>query len=230
MVSFYATNAAAKKPVGIVQIVQQPCKNIEIYDNLINMFNRYGFAVCMRKRNINNDDVDCFKRAMRQEIKTLRYIKNKYKAPVFLFGWGDGGLIAQQIMTTDSLCDGGACVPSKFDMPGLRHNFTRAMLYFKKLSGREFKFQTARLNFIRKMQHDGEINKPCLIISAKDNMRAMNKTMGNTLYNLYGNHNLDKLTLIMYPETSNWQDLTPESTYIQQDVVDFINRVRYSMQ
>ena len=71
-------------------------------------------------------------------------------------------------------------------------------------------------------------NIPLLIIGGEQDIYSMNGRLAKSLYNTYSKHNLNKLTLIIYPDAEKDLLFLPEYSDVYQDILDFINNANFN--
>ena len=112
-----------KNPIGVVQIIHGMDEHMRRYDRFAKYFNKNGYIVFgddHRAHGKTAGDIknigrvgntpDIFMATVNDEIEILKYLKEKYKLPVFLFGHSYGSFITQRVMECTNLCTAGVCL------------------------------------------------------------------------------------------------------------------------
>ncbi len=113
----------AKRPIGVVQIVHGMDEDMRRYIRFAQFLNKNGYIVfgddhrahgrtagAVEKIGKADGDTDVFASTVLDEFRILRYLKRKYKLPVFLFGHGYGSFIVQRLLSQTNLCAAGVCM------------------------------------------------------------------------------------------------------------------------
>lgn len=110
-------------PRGVVQIIHGMDEYVNRYDRFAKFLNKNGYIVFgddhrghgrtagnATKVGKPDGDTDIFSATVDDEIEILKFLKQKYKLPVLLFGHGYGSFITQRIMENTKLCTAGVCL------------------------------------------------------------------------------------------------------------------------
>lgn len=272
-------------PVGVVQIIHGMDEHIRRYDRFAKFLNKNGYIVfgdAHRAHGKTAGDVknigrvgdvpDIFMATVNDEIEILKYLKVKYKLPVFLFGHSYGSFITQRVMECTDLCTAGVCLSGSAQFPIwflrlgamiawfgvklygadapaklLEHfspirgphpdggsKLTRDIVQAKKHKSDPMRAEYFSYGFYYSLFHNliqisynVNCNMPILIISGGADLVSKNATLATALYKTYQAHNMENLTIIIYPGARH--ELLMELNYhdVQRDVLDFFNSVQY---
>lgn len=110
-------------PIGIVQIVHGMDEDVYRYNNFARFLNKNGYIVCGddhrghgRTAKIEDGTYkhkDVFNDTVLDELEILKYLKTKYRLPVYLFGYGYGGFIARKMLAQTKMYSAGVCVTGR---------------------------------------------------------------------------------------------------------------------
>lgn len=270
-----------KNPIGVVQIIHGMDEHIRRYDRFAKFLNKNGYIVfgddhrghgktAGSPSNIGRvgNIPDIFMATVNDEIEILKYLKDKYNLPVFLFGHSYGSFITQRIMGCTNLCAAGVCLSGSAKYPiwllrlcamfawiGVKTRGINApaklLEYFSPIrgphpnGGSKLTRDTAQVaihdadpmrakyfsyGFYYSMFHNLltiaytiDCNSPILIISGGADMVSNNARLSTALYKTYQAHNMNNLTIIIYPDARH--ELLMELNYkdVQRDILDFFN-------
>ena len=267
-----------ERPIGVVQIVHGMDEDVRRYNRFARFLNRHGYIVfgddhrahgrtagTVEKVGKTDGDADVFGATVLDEIQITKYLRKKYKLPVFLFGHGYGSFIAQKLLSQTDLCSAGVCMSA-----GAR--YSRAVLWLawvvawcgKKLWGadacaRFIEFWSPVNGIIAgpyQLTRDGRENKkrqvmwdahkcfsygfyysvfknlmnlgndvcaktPLLIIGGGRDIFTLGGRLSRGLYDVYKRQDLQKLTLIIYPEAKHELLFDLDWRLVQRDILDF---------
>lgn len=260
------------RPIGVVQIIHGMAEDINRYDRFAKFLNSNGYIVFgddHRTHGRTTSNPDIFSAIVSDEIRILKYLKRKYKLPVFLFGHGYGSFITQQLLSQTNMCTAGVCMAATARYP-------RAMLWVPLVIawiGMRIWGSNARARFLEfwsplhgiifdddKIKHATSEQKrrmsenvphkcfsygfyysllkhlmnadysicpqtPLLIISGGRDIVGLNGRLARSLYNAYGMHDLQNLTLIIYPNAHHELLHDLDWVTVQEDILDFFNTV-----
>lgn len=270
------------RPIGVVQIVHGMDEEVRRYNRFARFLNRHGYIVfgddhrahgrtagTVEKVGKTDGDADVFGATVLDEIQITKYLRRKYKLPMFLFGHGYGSFIAQKLLTQTDLCSAGVCM-----FAGVR--YSRAVLWLawvvawcgKKLWGadacaRFIEFWSPVNGIIAgayRLTRDGRENKkrqvmwdahkcfsygfyyslfknlmnlggevcaktPLLIIGGGRDIFTLGGRLSRVLYDVYKRQDLQKLTLIIYPEAKHELLFDLDWRQVQNDILDFYKGV-----
>ena len=112
-----------KRPAGVVQLVHGMDEDVRRYGRFARFLNHHGYIVFGDDHRAHgrtagavdmigkvDGDLDVFASTVLDEFGILKYLKRKYKLPVFLFGHGYGSFIVQQLLGQTNLCSAGVCM------------------------------------------------------------------------------------------------------------------------
>jgi len=119
-----------KHPVGVVQIIHGMDEHVRRYDRFAQFLNRNGYIVfgddhrahgrtapSPDKIGMPAGDPDIFMSTARDELEIMRYLKKKYKLPLFLFGHSYGSFITQRLISDTKICTAGVCLSGSAKYP-----------------------------------------------------------------------------------------------------------------
>ncbi len=251
------------RPIGVVQIIHGMDEDINYYDRFARFLNNNGYIVFGDKHReyvCDNKKTDIFAEITTDEIRILKYLKRKYKLPVFLFGHGYGSFIAQQLLGQTNLCTAGVCmsgsarysramlwVPFVLAWIGMQiwgaNACARFLDFWSPLRGIFFGpnnnttcasknnrrkcvsygFYYSALKHLMNIDYSICPKTPLLIISGARDIAGLNGRLARSLYNAYSIHDLQNLTLIIYPNARHELLFGAEWETVQDDVLDFFN-------
>ncbi len=272
---------AVSRPVGVVQIIHGMDEHIRRYDRFAKFLNKNGYIVfgddhrghgktAGKISNIGRvgNIPDIFMATVNDEIEILKYLKAKYKLPVFLFGHSYGSFITQRVMECTNLCAAGVCLSGSAKYPiwllrlaamlawiGVKMHGPNApaklLEHFSPIRGPHpsggskltrdtaqvsrhdadpmhakyfsYGFYYSLFHNLIQISYNIDCNSPILIISGGADMVSNNAIFSNALYKTYQAHNMDNLTIIIYPDARH--ELLMELNYkdVQRDILDFFN-------
>ncbi len=118
------------RPVGVVQIIHGMDEHVGRYDRFAKFLNKNGYivfgddhrahgrtAASTDKIGMPDGDPDLFASTADDEIAITRYLRRKYRLPVFLFGHSYGSFITQRIIQEPNLADAGVCLSGSAKYP-----------------------------------------------------------------------------------------------------------------
>ena len=118
------------RPIGIVQIIHGMDEHVRRYDRFARFLNKNGYIVfgddhrahgrtAGSTENIGkpNGEPDLFDATAHDEIAIAKYLKKKYKLPLFIFGHSYGSFITQRIMQEPDLYAAGVCMSGSAKYP-----------------------------------------------------------------------------------------------------------------
>lgn len=272
-----------KNPIGVVQIIHGMDEHIRRYDRFAKYLNKNGYIVFgddHRAHGKTAGDIknigrvgntpDIFMATVNDEIEILKYLKEKYKLPVFLFGHSYGSFITQRVMERTNLCAAGVCLSGSARYPiwllkigcliawiGMKLRGPNAPAKFlehfspirgthpdggSKLTRDEnqvalhnadpmhaeyfsYGFYYSLFHNLIQISYNVDCNMPILIISGGSDLVSNNASLATALYKTYQAHNMENLTIIIYPDARH--ELLMEINYkdVQRDVLNFFNSV-----
>ena len=242
-----------KNPVGVVQIIHSIDEHIRRYDNFAKYLNKNGYIVFGNDHRVNGKtggigQDDIFMSIVNDEIQILEYLKSKYKLSVFLFGHSYGSFITQRVMECSDLCAAGVCISDSAQFPlwflrlgamiawvgaKLRGPNAPAKLleHFSPIRDTihteyfSYGFYYSLFHNLIQISYNVNCNMPILIISGGADLVSRNASLVGGLYKAYQAHNIENLTVIIYPDVRH--ELLTELNYpdIQRDILDFFNSV-----
>ncbi|MBR5153386.1 MAG: hypothetical protein IKW57_01150 [Alphaproteobacteria bacterium] len=246
MINFQLWNNV-QNPVGVVQIIPNRNHNIKNYDRVATFLNKNGYIVWADELYVGTSEKTVFDDTVRDEMETLMMLKQKFKLPVFVIGDGYGSFVAQKLMQYSSLCSGGVCLSGGGRYTTIMLKVGVAMSWIgKKIWGddacpkvigkkntpthkcRTYDFWFNLFKNLQTIQYDIMPNIPLLIIGGEQDIYSMNGRLAKSLYNTYSKHNLNKLTLIIYPDAEKDLLFLPEYSDVYQDILDFINNANFN--
>lgn len=224
-------------PVGVIQIVKNIEESPDDYTELARDMNSNGYIVCC-----TDDEAAAIDDAVKIQQKTVTKLRKKYLLPVFLIGHKYGAIVAQEVIKYCDDCVGGVCVSCT------RYPTTRSVLGLAAIMawiGAKLRGKNARpliLNawdgcaqprmsygfyytlFKKLIQHSSghAVKKPLLIIGNGLDVSKINGKLAQTMYNTYNVHDLNNLTLIVYPDVKN--NLMQSEIYsdVRNDILEFL--------
>lgn len=272
-----------KKPIGVVQIIHGMDEHIRRYDRFAKYLNKNGYIVFgddHRAHGKTAGDIknigrvgntpDIFMATVNDEIEILKYLKGKYKLPVFLFGHSYGSFITQRVMECTNLCTAGVCLSGSARYPiwllkigcliawiGMKLRGPNApakfLEHFSPIRGTHpdggskltrddgqvalhnadpmhaeyfsYGFYYSLFHNLIQISYNVDCNMPILIISGGSDLVSNNASLATALYKTYQAHNMENLTIIIYPDARH--ELLMEINYkdVQRDVLNFFNSV-----
>lgn len=272
-----------KNPIGVVQIIHGMDEHIRRYDRFAKYLNKNGYIVFgddHRAHGKTAGDIknigrvgntpDIFMATVNDEIEILKYLKEKYKLPVFLFGHSYGSFITQRVMERTNLCAAGVCLSGSARYPiwllkigcliawiGMKLHGPNApakfLEHFSPIRGTHpdggskltrddgqvalhntdpmhaeyfsYGFYYSLFHNLIQISYNVDCNMPILIISGGSDLVSNNASLATALYKTYQAHNMENLTIIIYPDARH--ELLMEINYkdVQRDVLNFFNSV-----
>lgn len=272
-----------KNPIGVVQIIHGMDEHMRRYDRFAKYFNTNGYIVFgddHRAHGKTAGDIknigrvgntpDIFIATVNDEIEILKYLKEKYKLPVFLFGHSYGSFITQRVMECTNLCTAGVCLSGSARYPiwllkigcmiawiGMKLRGSNApakfLEHFSPIRGTHpdggskltrddgqvalhnadpmhaeyfsYGFYYSLFHNLIQISYNVDCNMPILIISGGSDLVSNNASLATALYKTYQAHNMENLTIIIYPDARH--ELLMEINYkdVQRDVLNFFNSV-----
>lgn len=236
-------------PCGIVYIINGNEHDAQQYTELAQYLNTHNYIVCIRSVQNLSDTLPIFNTAVQDEIATLKDIKEKYKLPLFLFGHNYGGFIARQILMCTKLCDGVICLSCGIPLPRIRLRIARITTKIcRRLNGAQsparmihalfpvcticshktqsYEFYYSLFDALLKIPNNTKNHIPMLVINSCDILWRPNTRLATMLYQTYQNHDLENLTVIIYPKTQNELPQDANSDEIRHDILSFLNSVQ----
>lgn len=272
-----------KNPVGVVQIIHGMDEHVRRYDRFAKFLNKNGYiafgddhrahgktAADISKIGQPNGDKDLFAATVSDELEIMKYLKKKYKKPIFLFGHSYGSFITQRLMEETNLPTAGVCLSgsAKYPMAFLMiATFTawvgkklfgpdapaRFIEFFSPIRGKidggskltrdtaqaaahdadpmrakyfSYGFYYSFFKNLMKLSGDANPETPLLIISGSRDLVSMNSRLAMSLYRAYQGHNMENLTVIIYPDARH--ELLMETNYneVQHDILEFFNSIK----
>lgn len=273
-----------KNPIGVVQIIHGMDEHVRRYNRFAKFLNQNGYIVFgddhrahgktasgISKIGLVDDEQDLFAATVSDEIAILKYLKKKYKLPVFLFGHSYGSFITQRIMEDTKLCTAGVCLSGSAKYPmgflliatftawlGMRlfgpNAPARFIEFFSPIRGKtnggsrltrdqaqvaahdadpmrakyfSYGFYYSLFKNLMKLSGAACETTPLLIISGSRDLVSMKSRLAMSLYKTYQLHNLQNLTIIIYPDARH--ELLMEINYrdVQRDILQFFNSVKH---
>ncbi len=193
---------------------------------------------------------DIFMATVNDEIQILKYLTSKYKLPVFLFGHEFGSFITQRVMECTDLCAAGVCLSGSARFPTwfLRIGAFLAWIGVKTRGANapakllehfspvhctpnnaqyfSYGFYYSLFHNLIQISYNVDCHMPILIISGGADLVSKNASLANALYKTYQAHNMENLTIIIYPDARH--ELLMELNYkdVQRDILDFFNSIK----
>lgn len=274
-----------KNPIGVVQIIHGMDEHIRRYDRFAKYLNKNGYIVFgddHRAHGKTAGDIknigrvgntpDIFMATVNDEIEILKYLKEKYKLPVFLFGHSYGSFITQRVMERTNLCAAGVCLSGSARYPiwllkigamiawiGMKLRGPNApakfLEHFSPIRGTHpdggskltrdanqvalhnadpmhaeyfsYGFYYSLFHNLIQISYNVDCDMPILIISGGSDLVSNNASLATALYKTYQAHNMENLTIIIYPDARH--ELLMEINYkdVQRDVLNFFNSVAH---
>lgn len=119
-----------RHPIGVVQIIHGMDEHVGRYDRFAKFMNKNGYivfgddhrahgrtATSPYKIGQPDGDPDLFESIANDEIAIIKYLKRKYKLPLFLFGHSYGSFITQRIIQEPTLVTAGVCLSGSAKYP-----------------------------------------------------------------------------------------------------------------
>lgn len=137
-----------KHPIGVVQLIHGMDEHVRRYERFAIFLNKNGYIVFgddhrahgrtagdVSKIGKTDGDPDLFASIVSDEIHINKYLKNKYKLPVLIFGHSYGSFITQRVIEEPNLTIAGVCLsgsakyPLSFILPALIASFIGQTLF-----------------------------------------------------------------------------------------------------
>lgn len=232
-------------PIGIVQIIHGTDDRVKRYDRFAKYLNKNGYIVFLDIHHNHIGHPDIFMATVDDEIEILKYLIKKYKLPVFLLGYGYGSFITQRVMECTDLCAAGVCLAGGAQLPiwrmrlGVVIAWIGIKMYGANAPATLFKylvpdgekhlsygFYYSFFHNLIQISYNIDCRMPILIISGGADLVCTNARLTTALYKTYQAHNMENLTVIIYPDAHH--ELLSELKYrdVQQDVLDFFNSIQ----
>lgn len=270
-----------RKPIGVVQIIHGMDEDIQRYDSFARFLNKNRYIVfgddhrghgrtAGKTENIGKTggNSDVFATTVADELEILKYLKRKYRLPVFVFGHGYGSFITQTLLGKTDLCTAGVCMAGsaryscamlwiataiawigksiwgtdacarfiEFWSPvrGILHGDATYMSRDNAEIQRHIRtnpphkcfsygFYYSLFKNLMHIDYDVCPTMPLLIISGGRDIVNLNGRLARALYNAYSVHDLENLTLIIYPDARHELLFDLDRETVQVDILDFFN-------
>ena len=119
-----------KNPIAVVQIIHGMDEHVKRYDRFAKFLNSNGYivfgddhrahgrtAASISKIGQPDGDPDLFNSIVSDEKAITKYLKNKYKLPIFIFGHSYGSFITQKLIEEPDLAAAGVCLSGSAKYP-----------------------------------------------------------------------------------------------------------------
>lgn len=223
------SNVGPLRPVGVVKIICDTHEKTSDYDVLLQKLTKHGYVVSCSNRLFGANTDDALLHALTQEQHDLESMLNKYSVPIFLIGNGYGGLIAQQITMNQGKCTACICTDTKYSWwekicikTGMLVCGKSAKTLFTSYKNRTYGFHNAAMKIINALRDCNHPQVPTLILGGAQDAANITHRIGKSLYGVYGDNNLNNLTLIMYPDKPTHTLLGNDCTDTHQDILRFL--------
>lgn len=247
-----------KQPIAIVQIIHDLDESVGQYNKFAKFLNRNGYIVMGNNyHDIDNtqtcNGADLFLTTVKNEIDFSRYIKEKYNAPLMLFGHGYGGLITKKIISESDLCACGVSISgTKKYQPvaialGRLIAFAGARIFGPMAPARAMEFwfpmrcqngavRTTYFPYmfyyslfknLMRQNECTDVKMPLLVIGDKHDLINLNKQFSMKLYRMLMTRDADNLTLIIYPDARRNLSARTYNPQIWRDILKFLNSVAH---
>lgn len=270
-----------KNPIGVIQIIHGMDEDIRRYDAFARFLNANRYIVfgddhrghgrtAGTTKNIGKTggNTDIFAATVADELGILKYLKQKYRLPVLVFGHGYGSFITQTLLGQTKLCTAGVCMAGSARYPcatlwtataiawigktiwgmdacarfiefwspvrGVVHGGAKCMSRVDTEIKRHERMNNPRKCFsygfyyslfknLMRINYDVCPTMPLLIISGGRDIVNMNGRLARALYNAYNVHDLENLTLIIYPDARHELLFDLDRDTVQRDILEFLN-------
>lgn len=241
-----------KKPIGIIQLIHGIYDNIKTYSRFAEFMNQNGYIVFGTDRGINEHEHTCprtFDKSVKLQMNMMNYIYNKYHLPVFLFGYGYGGIITQSILQKSAIPAAGVCLANTGKCPYIvlriatffawictkifgknapANILTRVVVGRRPLHTAPKCTNIFFLSLFRGMmtiQPYAPFDTPILMISGAHN--SFNPQFSRALYNAYRDNGITHITMIIYPDMCDNLFFEMNFGSILDDILEFFNHASY---
>lgn len=242
-----------QNPIGIIQIIHGIYDNIKIYRRFAEFMNHNGYIVFGSDRLLHKKEHACphsFEDSVKLQMNLMQYLYNKYGLPIFLFGYGYGGLITQSILQKSEMPAAGVCLANTGKYPRLilyiatMFTWACAKIFGKNAPANVLTHIVVgkrRLHDVPKCSHgfflalfrgimnirpEPKFNTPILMISGAHNTFATNPQFSRALYNKYRNNGITQITMIIYPDIDDNLLLEMNFGTISDDILDFFKHAK----
>ena len=234
-------------PIGVVQIIHGVFEDMKTYDKLAHFLNRNGYIVFGIDKPLTRTP-RTFDRAARQESDIMQYLNKKYMLPIFLIGYGYGGFVAQYVLQNANIPTSALCLIRTGHryrwMIHLAHRIAKIGAYIygsdtparfinffiRRHCGQNLKspmgtygFYVSLLDGMAKLECNSKFDNPIMIICDANDCDTPNARFSRALYNAYRNNDMDKTTLVIYPDMRNKMLMEMICGTIQEDILTFFN-------
>lgn len=238
-----------KKPIGVIQIIHGIHDSIQTYDRFAKFMNKNGyivFGMCRPQCNKKNNSPCSFDKSVELQSSIMQHLVNKYQLPLFLFGYGYGGIITQSILQTSQIPAAGVCMADTGKYPIFLLNMA---IMFSWICGKLFgKYATAnilnRIALGRRKLHSGPkctydfylslfrgiktikpyapFDTPILMICGPHDSFATSPSFCRALYNAYRDNGIMQVTMIVYPDRNDNLFMEMNFGTMPNDILDFL--------
>ena len=239
-----------KKPIGVIQIIHGIYDNMQTYSRFAEFMNKNDYIVFGTNRAHCHANANCpnmFDKSVKLQMKIMNYLAQHYRLPIFIFGYGYGGFITQSILQKSNTPTAGVCLAGTGKYPKVLlwlvicftwictklfganapANILNRIVAGKHRAAGKIKctygFYLALLRGINSIKPDPQFDTPILMISGAHDTAAMNSRFSRALYNAYRDNGIMRLTMIIYPDTSDNLLLQTNFGTIPKDILDFFN-------
>ena len=238
-----------KKPTGIIQIIHGIHDTIYTYDRFAKFMNNNGYIVfgvdrqpCASKNRIPYS----FDKAVDLQLNIMKHLVRKYKLPLFIFGYGYGGIIAQSILQNSQIPAAGVCMANSGRYPILLLNLAIIFSWIcNKLFGKDapanllnwlalgrrklhstpkctYGFYIALFRGMKTIKPYAPFDTPILMISGAHDSFASNPSFSRALYNAYRDNGIMQVTMIVYPDKNDSLFLEMNFGSMPGDILEFL--------
>ena len=242
-----------KNPIGVIQIIHGIYDGIKTYDRFAKFMNKHGYIVFGTDRPPCAQGNDCpglFDKSVRLQIRIMNYLSGRYNLPIFLFGYGYGGIITQSILQQSDIPTAGVCLSNTGKYPAFLLDLASAfawicvklfgphapanLLNFFVLGKRRlhkaqkctYAFYQELFRGIKSIQPESSFNTPILMISNAHDSFATNPRFSRALYDAYRNNGIMHITLIVYPDKNDNLLLEMNFGTMTTDILDFLGHAK----
>ena len=221
-------------PIGCVVIIPSVDESIEKYTDFANFLNRGGYIAY----GIGNTSVDdAYTDILNTELDA---IKKRYALPLFLVGCGYGTIIMYNIQNRSAVARACVSVPNMRAIGFSKLVAMRILVWMgknifgpdtyasgigKRLHIDNITYQKCGTVIRQLMRHANQIQSktPTLVINGGD-ISYTDGQLARMLYNIYSHHDMNNLTLMIYPDAGNAPLFDPMRDTVHTDIMDFLGQ------
>ena len=239
---------SVKKPIGVIQIIHGIHDTIHTYDRFAKFMNRNGYIVFGVNRptcTIRHSGPCCFDKSVELQIRIMKHLAAKYNLPLFLFGYGYGGIITQSILQNSQIPAAGVCMANSGKYSVFLLNMAIMFAWVcSKLFGKDapanilnrlalgrrklhsvpkctYGFYLSLFHGMKTIKPYAPFDTPILMISGPHDSFATNPSFSRTLYNAYRDNGIMQVTMIVYPDKNDNLFMEMNFGTMPNDILEF---------